>query len=81
MHELLKSMLLDTEVIWIYDEPNKIAVVQQVFKNGRTLFCAMVYFTSISEWVCIDIQQTDIHGAQRMYDCMVKACKRNLRCK
>lgn len=71
MHESLKSMLLDTEVIWIYDEPHKIAVIQQIFKNGRILFCAMVYLKC--KWVCIDIQQTNIHGAQKMYECLLKA--------
>ena len=76
MHFKLKSMLLDSEVIWIYDEIHKVAVIQQTFKDGRTLFCAMVYFPSRDKWVCIDIQQTDIHGAQKMYECLVKACER-----
>lgn len=76
MHFKLKSMLVDSEVIWIYDEIHRVAVIQQTFKDGRTFFCAMVYFASISEWVCIDIHETDIHGAQKIYDCLVKACKR-----
>lgn len=71
MHKQLKDMLLDTEVIWIYDELHKVAVLQQTFKNGRVLYCAMVYLKS--KWVCIDIQQTDIHGAQIMYECLIKA--------
>lgn len=71
MHKLLTQMLLDTEVIWIYDETHRCAIVQQTFKNGRVLYCSMV-FTGF-EWICIDIQQTDIHGAQIMYECLVKA--------
>ena len=73
MHNELKSMLIDSQVIWIYDELHRCAIIQQTFKNGITLYCLMLY--SGSEWVIIDIEETDIHGAQFMYECFVSAMK------
>lgn len=73
MHEQLKAMLLDTEVVWIYDEPYRCAIIQQTFKNGRTLYCLMFY--TGANWIVIDIEETDIHGAQLMYECFIHAMK------
>lgn len=71
MHEQLKGMLTVSEEIWIYDEPNGVAVLQKTFESGRVLYAAMAY--DGFEWLCIDIQETDEHGAQIMYNSMVKA--------
>lgn len=71
MHEQLKEILTVSEVIWIYDEPHGISVLQKTLESGRVLYGVMVYDSC--QWHCIDIQETDEHGAQIMYNCMVKA--------
>ena len=71
MHEQLRIMLTDREIIWIYDEPNRCAILRKSFKSGIVLYCAMVY--DGFDWLCIDVQATDEHGAQCMYDCLKKA--------
>ena len=73
MHNELKSMLIDSQVIWIYDELHRCAIIQLTFKSGRTFYCLMFY--TGSEWNCIDINETDIHGAQLMYECFVQCYK------
>lgn len=73
MHKQLTDMLFSTEVIWIYDELNRCAIIQQTFKHGLVLYCAMVH--DGFQWRCIDIQETDIHGAQTMYECLLKALR------
>ena len=71
MHELLKNMLTDMEDIWIYDEPNRCSILRKIFKSGRVLYSAMVF--DGFDWHCIDIQETDVHGAQIMYECLKNA--------
>lgn len=77
MHVQLKAMLLDTEVIWIYDEPHQCSIIQQTYKNGRTFYCLMFYCKSISEWLPIHIEETDIHGAQFMYETFLRCFKKH----
>lgn len=71
MHEHLKKMLNINEDIWIYDELNRCAILRKVFESGRVLYAAMAF--DGFNWLCIDVEQTDEHGAQFMYECLKKA--------
>lgn len=71
MHDSLKRVLTFNEDIWIYDEPNQCAILRKTFDTGRVLYAAMAY--DGFGWLCIDVEQTDEHGAQFMYECLKKA--------
>lgn len=71
-HDILKKSLCTNEEIWIYDEIHGVAVTVEDF-NGNKMYAVSVYFPSSTVWRIIDIEATDEHGAQIMYDCAVKA--------
>lgn len=73
-HDILKSSLSKNEDIWIYDEPNGVAVtVQEV--NEKKYYTALAFLPSRCIWTVIDIQQTDPFNADLMYKCLVTAVK------
>lgn len=77
-HEVLKNSLATNEEIWIYDEPNRLAVTVENYTNGKKVYSLMLFLPSRGVWNIIDIECTDEHGAQIMYDCArytVQRCK------
>lgn len=75
-HEKLTSCLTVNEDIFIYDEPHNIAVTVVNSDSLAPLYIARAFLPSVSEWAVIDMQNTDKQGAQFMYNCLLKACKR-----
>lgn len=75
-HEVLKNSLAPNEEIWIYDEPNRLAVTVENYINGKKIFCLMFYLPSRGVWNIANIECTDEHGAQNMYDCALYVVKR-----
>lgn len=74
-HDILKMSLCSNEEIWIYDEINGVAVTVENF-NIKKMYAVLVYLPSRAIWHIIDIEETDEHGAQIMYNCAVLAVKR-----
>lgn len=77
-HQILKNSLCKNEDIWIYDEPNGLAVTVENYTNGKKVYTIQFYLPSRGVWNIIDIECTDEHGAQIMYDCAryaVNRCK------
>lgn len=74
-HEILKRSLCKNEEIWIYDEPHRIAVTVDTV-HGKKYYTVLIYLPSRNIWSIVDVQNTDEHGAQIMYDCAVYVVKR-----
>lgn len=75
-HEILKRSLCNNEEIFIYDEPHRIAVTVDTV-HGKKYYTLLLYLPSRHIWTIIDIQNTDEHRAQIMYDCAVYAVNRS----
>lgn len=74
-HDILKNSLSQNEDIFIYDELHGVAVTVENI-HGKKLYYLLFYFPSSVTWNIIDIQATDEHGAQIMYNCAVSAVNR-----